>query len=535
MIFISIITIIAAKALPLFKKISSIHISRIASIIFIYTGAISLNCFDIQSIGSGIGIYSGLFHITPISQLMEIFLFFIGGCILIGWPHVLQKYIYRDIEIFFILGFFIIIVGLYLLTTEVLFVVFNGYNLENLFNSNLDLWDSFGYNLEKIFNSKFDFWDSFGITMGNFFILNSLLDFWDSFGINMENFFILNSLLNSNTGLSFSGFLKIIFIIFFVLLHIGLLYVEYLESHSKNKDAPHYSMESCNSPALQRAASHFSAGAAAYATYITLKFEYPSSKRAQAKEAEYRKSLAEAKNETKKINNAAIIEKMYHKLQFEHIERSQTTVDNLRKKKSDLLRLIAEREAKFSEGVEGVSQFDHWVSMQRTIVQAIELLEKIAANDLKQAIASGHRYSKEICKETICLALVKAEDVKKTKNKKQKQKSMMIHLDRLWTKFDSLNGISKLVCLMILTSSFILWCIIWLYINYVWELSIMKMTSSFILWCIFGILINRYGKYIVSRFKLEEKYPKIAKIITYRKKLSRYYIVTIFLISYLFN
>ena len=91
MIFISIITLIAAKALPLFKKISSIHISRIASIIFIYTGASSFNCFYIQSIGSGIGIYSGLFHITPISQLMEIFLFFIGGCILIGWPQVVHS------------------------------------------------------------------------------------------------------------------------------------------------------------------------------------------------------------------------------------------------------------------------------------------------------------------------------------------------------------------------------------------------------------------------------------------------------------
>lgn len=91
MIFISIITLIAAKALPLFNKISSIHISRIASIIFIYTGASSFNCLYIQSIGCGIGIYSGLFHITPISQLMEIFLFLIGGCILIGWPQVLHS------------------------------------------------------------------------------------------------------------------------------------------------------------------------------------------------------------------------------------------------------------------------------------------------------------------------------------------------------------------------------------------------------------------------------------------------------------
>ena len=90
MIFISILTLIVAKALPLLsKQISSIHFTRIASIIFIYTGALTLNCLYIQSIGSGIGIYSGLFHITQISQLIEIFLFIIGGLILIGWPQVL--------------------------------------------------------------------------------------------------------------------------------------------------------------------------------------------------------------------------------------------------------------------------------------------------------------------------------------------------------------------------------------------------------------------------------------------------------------
>jgi NADH-ubiquinone oxidoreductase chain 2 len=89
MILISILTLIVAKALPLlYNQISSIHFTRIASIIFIYTGAITLNCLYIQSIGSGIGIYSGFFHITQISQLIEIFLFIIGGLILIGWPQV---------------------------------------------------------------------------------------------------------------------------------------------------------------------------------------------------------------------------------------------------------------------------------------------------------------------------------------------------------------------------------------------------------------------------------------------------------------
>jgi NADH-ubiquinone oxidoreductase chain 2 len=100
MIFISILTLIVAKALPLLnKQISSIHFTRIASIIFIYTGAITLNCLYIQSIGSGIGIYSGLFHITQISQLIEIFLFIIGGLILIGWPQVLPKPINKNSDL----------------------------------------------------------------------------------------------------------------------------------------------------------------------------------------------------------------------------------------------------------------------------------------------------------------------------------------------------------------------------------------------------------------------------------------------------
>jgi len=99
MIFISILTLIVAKALPLLhKQISSIHFTRIASIIFIYTGAITLNCLYIQSIGSGIGIYSGLFHITQISQLIEIFLFIIGGLILIGWPQVLPHLPKQEFE-----------------------------------------------------------------------------------------------------------------------------------------------------------------------------------------------------------------------------------------------------------------------------------------------------------------------------------------------------------------------------------------------------------------------------------------------------
>src|SRR5436189_138082 len=89
MIFIIILTLIVAKALPsLNTKISSIQIVRISSISLIFALILTLNTYNITSIGSGIGIYSGLFHITNISHMIEIFIYLISSLILIGWPQI---------------------------------------------------------------------------------------------------------------------------------------------------------------------------------------------------------------------------------------------------------------------------------------------------------------------------------------------------------------------------------------------------------------------------------------------------------------
>jgi NADH-ubiquinone oxidoreductase chain 2 len=87
MIFISLLILIVAIALPSFQKnFSPILFTRLSSIIFIYAGALSFNALYIESIGSGVGIYSGLFHVTVTSQLMDTFLLLIASLILIAWP-----------------------------------------------------------------------------------------------------------------------------------------------------------------------------------------------------------------------------------------------------------------------------------------------------------------------------------------------------------------------------------------------------------------------------------------------------------------
>ena len=103
MIFLSLIVLIMCKAL-INDKLSEDFYLRISAIILLFSAILSYNCLFISVLGedgyiaaaltttlnynidlnSGIGIYSGLFHITNISQLLEIFLFIISSIILIS-------------------------------------------------------------------------------------------------------------------------------------------------------------------------------------------------------------------------------------------------------------------------------------------------------------------------------------------------------------------------------------------------------------------------------------------------------------------
>ena len=81
MILLSILILIVAISLPFNNNISSVFYLRISSIILIYAGALSFNGLYVQSIGHGVGIFSGLFPITSVSQFVDTFLFVIGSLI----------------------------------------------------------------------------------------------------------------------------------------------------------------------------------------------------------------------------------------------------------------------------------------------------------------------------------------------------------------------------------------------------------------------------------------------------------------------
>lgn len=78
-------------AIPLYSSsMTPTLLTRLTSIILLFSAALSFNGFiasstvKVQAIGSGLGLYSGLFHVTTVTQFMEMFLYIIGAMILLG-------------------------------------------------------------------------------------------------------------------------------------------------------------------------------------------------------------------------------------------------------------------------------------------------------------------------------------------------------------------------------------------------------------------------------------------------------------------
>lgn len=67
------------------SSITPTLLTRMTSILLLFSAALSFNALYVQAIGSGLGLYSGLFHITSVTQGMEVFLFVVGALILLGY------------------------------------------------------------------------------------------------------------------------------------------------------------------------------------------------------------------------------------------------------------------------------------------------------------------------------------------------------------------------------------------------------------------------------------------------------------------
>jgi NADH-ubiquinone oxidoreductase chain 2 len=99
MLVLGIFSLMTAVALPN-VNISPVLLTRVASIVLLYTAALSYNALDIQAIGSGVGIYSGLFQVSSVSQSIDTFIFIVGAVILLPWAPVTNTVMAGSLSVF---------------------------------------------------------------------------------------------------------------------------------------------------------------------------------------------------------------------------------------------------------------------------------------------------------------------------------------------------------------------------------------------------------------------------------------------------
>jgi len=87
MLFLGLLTFLVA--IPLLSySISASLFSRMTSLLLLFSALLAFNGYYVESVASGVGIYSGLFQVTQLSLGMEAFLLVTGSFLLLSWAPV---------------------------------------------------------------------------------------------------------------------------------------------------------------------------------------------------------------------------------------------------------------------------------------------------------------------------------------------------------------------------------------------------------------------------------------------------------------
>ena len=297
------------------------------------------------------------------------------------------------------------------------------------------------------------------------------------------------------TEFSFLFCLKVVFFILFIILNICLIYTEYLDIKYKNKHYPDSHMKSGMTPELQRIAKQVIMTVGLISGFITIKNEVNQSSREEiaALAAKLNSTLAQAAEDTKKAASQQTSTNFIQKMNITNIQNSFTGLVENAETESALMKAIKADRAQWEKS--GDATLLEKIKRREIELQATLVKKEREISELQQAIARANNFSKDISKETDdnkTSALINDDEVKK---------SSILGLEEIWSRFETFDGLTKTACLMILSSSIVL--------------------SSLL-----TIVITIYGDYLLDRFKLEEKYPKLAIFIKIRKKVSKYYILS---------
>src|SRR3954468_24599592 len=82
MVLISLLTLILTIGL-LSSKITYLHLNRVVIIVLLLSGVLAYHSMWIGQLGSGVGIFNGLFLVTSLSNGIDLFIYIVGSLILL--------------------------------------------------------------------------------------------------------------------------------------------------------------------------------------------------------------------------------------------------------------------------------------------------------------------------------------------------------------------------------------------------------------------------------------------------------------------
>src|SRR3954447_15047792 len=82
MVLISLLTLTLTIGL-LSSKITSFQLNRVAIIVLLLSGVLAYHSMWLGQLGSGVGIFNGLFQVTSLSNGIVLFIYIVGSLILL--------------------------------------------------------------------------------------------------------------------------------------------------------------------------------------------------------------------------------------------------------------------------------------------------------------------------------------------------------------------------------------------------------------------------------------------------------------------
>src|SRR4051812_42496347 len=89
-LFLIIIFILAIGLLS--SQISTINFNRVAIIVLLLSGVLAFHAMWVGQLGSGVGIFNGLFQVTAVTQGIDLFIYIVSALVLLISETQVQKY-----------------------------------------------------------------------------------------------------------------------------------------------------------------------------------------------------------------------------------------------------------------------------------------------------------------------------------------------------------------------------------------------------------------------------------------------------------